>query len=146
MPGVMEASIGFPGLIRLTTACRRSWEDFLQRRRNGITEEMRLELYAMQNVISRLVSEEPETLEISVDTWKKALEATDSEVEDWLKGLLRERGIEPTPKAMEFISSYISLWLDYQIAERGYDFPDDIKGTLRKLFARIAYDFHRVRA
>ena len=58
MPAVMDATIRFPELIGVTRACRRSWEDFLRTKRDGITEEMKLELHAMKSVISRLVSEE----------------------------------------------------------------------------------------
>ena len=50
-------------LIKWTRICRMCWQGFLRRRRNGITEEMRVELSAMNDLISRLVSEEPVKVE-----------------------------------------------------------------------------------
>lgn len=82
--------------------------------------------------------------EISIDEWKRALEASDTEVENWLIALLKERGITPTVNATKFISQYIKLWVEYEIAERGCEFSDNVKDMLYRLFARIAYDFHRV--
>jgi hypothetical protein len=58
MPAVMEPSVGFPQLVEVTRVCRKGWEDFSRTRCNGITEEMRIELHAMKDVISSLVSEE----------------------------------------------------------------------------------------
>jgi hypothetical protein len=59
MPGVLEASID--SRINFTRECRKIWEDFLRTRRNGITEEMRIELHTMRDVISRLISGEMES-------------------------------------------------------------------------------------
>jgi hypothetical protein len=58
MPRLVDASIELPKLIDFTRICRKSWEEFLRTKRNGITEEMRRELDAMKDVISRLVHEE----------------------------------------------------------------------------------------
>jgi hypothetical protein len=58
MPVLIDAIIELPELIDLTKTCRKSWEEFLRTKRNGITEEMRRELDAMKDVISRLVHEE----------------------------------------------------------------------------------------
>ena len=50
-------------LIAWTRLCRMGWEGFSRRRHNGLTEEMRLELSAMKDMIFHLVSEEPVRVE-----------------------------------------------------------------------------------
>lgn len=50
-------------LLSWTRVCRKGWEGFSRRRRNGLTEEMRLELSALRDTIFHLVSEEPVRVE-----------------------------------------------------------------------------------
>ena len=50
-------------LLSLTKVCRMGWEGFSRRRHNGLTEEMRLELSAMKDMIFHLISEEPVRVE-----------------------------------------------------------------------------------
>lgn len=50
-------------LLSWTRVCRMSWEGFSQRRQNGLTDEMRLELSAMRDMILHLISEEPVRVE-----------------------------------------------------------------------------------
>jgi len=57
MAAITEANLGLTRLIPLTRVCRKSWEHYSRTRRNGITEEIRQELNAMKNVISRVVPE-----------------------------------------------------------------------------------------
>ncbi len=52
-------------LLLWTTMCRKGWEAFVRRHQDGLTEQMRLELYAMRDVVSRLVGEEPVRVEES---------------------------------------------------------------------------------
>lgn len=50
-------------LLSWTTVCRMGWEEFLRRRHNGLTQQMRLQLShefsAMKNAIQPLILEEP---------------------------------------------------------------------------------------
>jgi len=54
-------------LLSWTTVCRMGWEEFLRRRHNGLTQQMRLQLLqefsAMKNVILHLIPEEPVRVE-----------------------------------------------------------------------------------
>lgn len=52
-----------PQLIAWTRLCRMGWEGFSRKKQNGLTEEMRLELSAMKDMIFHLVSEEPVRVE-----------------------------------------------------------------------------------
>lgn len=54
-------------LLSWTAICRMGWEEFLRRKRDGLTQQMRLQLSrefsAMKNVILRLIPEEPVSVE-----------------------------------------------------------------------------------
>lgn len=54
-------------LLTWTTVCRMGWEEFLRRRHNGLTQQMRLQLLeefsAMKKVMLRLFPEEPVRVE-----------------------------------------------------------------------------------
>ena len=55
------------GLLGWTTVCRKGWEEYLLRKRNGLTEHMKQQLlqefFAMKKVIQHLIPEEPVRVE-----------------------------------------------------------------------------------
>ena len=54
-------------LLSWTTVCRKGWEEYLQRKRDGLTEYMKqqlsVEFSAMKEVIQHLIPEEPVRVE-----------------------------------------------------------------------------------
>ena len=49
-------------LLKFMNMCRRSWEDYVQRKHNGLTPQMRLQLlqefHSMKDVVEHLIPEE----------------------------------------------------------------------------------------
>ncbi len=62
--------VGFSQLMKITRICRNGWEDFSRRRQDGITEETRLELCAMKDVVSSLVSDESDFYKLA-QQWER---------------------------------------------------------------------------
>ncbi len=78
--------------------------------------------------------------EIKVDDWIKSINASDEQVKDWLKAILKDYNLEPSDENISMLKLLIEEWIRKEFEKEKLELSEEGLQKIFNFIIKIAYD------